>query len=174
MQRRRSGIGYVCIRRDACERGKRRWKIRKSVLCVLGSDEQAIVETRDKYGGYCHNIAWNILKERMDTEECLNDTWLRAWNTMPTTWPAALMAYLGKITRNLAISLYRGRNAEKRGGGTLAVALDELGDCVSGGENVEHEVESRETAQQISRFLRSLPQTQCDLFVRRYWYLDSI
>lgn len=146
----------------------------KIIQLYWDRDEQAIVETRDKYGGYCHNIAWNILQERLDTEECLNDTWLKAWNTMPTTWPAALMAYLGKITRNLAISLYRGRHAEKRGGGELAIALDELGDCAAENASVEHAVEGREAARQISRFLRSLPRTQCDLFVRRYWYLDSI
>ena len=137
-------------------------------------DEEAIARTRDKYGRFCHEIAFHILRQRQDTEECLNDTWLRAWNAMPEDWPRALMAYLGKITRNLAITRYRGAHAEKRGGGTLEIALDELGECVAAGGSVERTVERREAAQRISAFLRTLSEEQCDLFVRRYWYMDSI
>lgn len=136
-------------------------------------DEQAIAQTRDKHGRFCRSVAWNVLRSEPDVEECLNDTWLRAWNAMPTDWPQALRAYLGRITRNLAISRYRAAHADKRGGGVLPCALEELGDCVSD-RSVEQTVEARELARLISAFVRALPPESGDLFVRRYWYLDSI
>ena len=93
--------------------------------------EEAISQTAVKYGKYCHTIAYNILHNFEDSEECVNETYWKAWGIIPPRRPKKLAAFLGKITRNLSLDMYRRYNADKRGGGEMAVALDELGDCVS-------------------------------------------
>ena len=93
-------------------------------------EERALSETDTKYGGYCRSIAHNILKNREDSEECVSDTWLHAWNAMPPQRPSILSSFLGRITRNLSFDRCRRQNAEKRGGGSLPLALDELSECV--------------------------------------------
>ena len=118
-------------------------------------EERALSETDAKYGGYCRSIAHNILKNREDSEECVSDTWLHAWNAMPPQRPSILSSFLGRITRNLSFDRCRRQNAEKRGGGLLPLALDEL-------------------AEAIDRFLRTLPERECSIFLRRYWYVDSV
>ena len=90
--------------------------------------DRAIAETERKYGRYCHKIAWNICMNCQDAEECVNDTWFRAWNLMPDKRPAALPGFLGGITRNLAIDRYKTKNRKKRGGGETELALEELSD----------------------------------------------
>ena len=92
--------------------------------------ERALEETDRKYGSYCWTIAHNILKNRQDTEECVNDTWLKAWNAMPPHRPAILSSFLGTITRNLSLDRYQAGRTGKRGGGRVTVALDELEDCI--------------------------------------------
>lgn len=99
-------------------------------------DADAIPATSEKYGGYCASIAQNILGNEEDAEECVNDTWLGAWNSMPPHRPSVLQAFLGKITRNLSFNRHRRDRAEKRGGGELPLVLDELGECVSGTDSV--------------------------------------
>lgn len=94
-------------------------------------EEQALTETERKYGGYCRTIARNILKIHEDAEECVSDTWLNAWNAMPPKRPSVLSAFLGKITRNLAFDRWKAAHAEKRGGGSLPLALDELDECIA-------------------------------------------
>ena len=136
-------------------------------------DEKALEETDCKYGGYCRSIAYNILQNREDSEECVNDTWLRAWNAMPPQRPNILSSFLGKITRNLSLDRYKLSHAAKRGGGQLPVALDELGDCVPNGQNVEEELALKELSRLLDRFLRDLPERDCCVFLRRYWYVDS-
>lgn len=136
--------------------------------------ERALAETDRKYGGYCRAIAMNILKSHEDSEECVSDTWLRAWNAMPPQRPALLQAFLGRITRNLSLDRHRRAAAEKRGGGTLPLALEELGECVGAPGRVEEQLEQKELAQAIDRFLRELPERECSVFLRRYWYVDSI
>ena len=136
--------------------------------------EQAIQETDTKYGGYCRAIAHNILKSMEDSEECVSDTWLRAWNAMPPQRPSILSSFLGRITRNLSFDRCRRQNAEKRGGGALPLALDELSECVPAGGSVEQTMDERELGQAIDRFLRTIPEKQCSLFLRRYWYAESI
>ena len=89
--------------------------------------EQALEETDLKYGGFCRTIAYNILHSREDSEECVNDTWMRAWNTMPPQRPSVLQSFLGKITRNLSLDRYKASRADKRGGGQMPLALEELG-----------------------------------------------
>ena len=136
-------------------------------------EERALEETDRKYGPYCRTIAHQILHSREDTEECVNDTWLRAWNAIPPQRPCVLSAFLGKITRNLSLDRCRLTRADKRGGGTVAVALEELGDCVPSSNSVEQAVEYTELTRQLDTFLRTLPEKECCLFLRRYWYLDS-
>lgn len=137
-------------------------------------EERALEETAHKYGSFCRSIAYNILCNREDTEECVNDTWLRAWNSMPPQRPSILSSFLGKITRNLSLDRFKLSHAGKRGGGQLPLALEELGDCVSGGESVEDQLAMKELSRLLDRFLRDLPERECCIFLRRYWFVDSI
>lgn len=136
--------------------------------------EAAISETADKYGKYCHYIAYNILFNEQDSEECVNDTWFRAWNTIPPQQPNKLSAFLGKITRNLALDKYKFYNREKRGNGQTALVLEELGECISAGNRTEQEVEERQLVEVLNTFLRSLPSEKRRILVRRYWYLSPV
>ena len=136
--------------------------------------EAAIAQTAAKYGNYCYRIADNILSSREDAQECVNDTYLAAWNAMPPKRPGILSAFLGKITRNISLDRWKRRAARKRGGGEAALSLEELDECLTGGQSPEREVERRELLRAINRFLDTLPETQRDIFVCRYWYLDSI
>ena len=136
--------------------------------------EQAVQETDTKYGGYCRSIAHNILKNREDSEECVSDTWLNAWNAMPPKRPSVLSAFLGKITRNLAFDRWKAAHAEKRGGGSLPLALDELDECIAAKGGVEAAFDEKELSHAIDAFLRTLPERECSIFLRRYWYVDSV
>lgn len=136
--------------------------------------ENAISETDVKYGRYLNSISYNILVNHEDAQECVNDTYHNAWNTMPPDRPSVLSTFLGKITRRLSIDRWRRLNAEKRGGGELTLALDELENCVSGYGNVENEIERRELAKLFNSFLDTLPVTERRVFLCRYWYMDSI
>lgn len=129
----------------------------KIIQLYWDRDEGAIPATADKYGGYCASIAHSILSDPQDAEECVNDTWLAAWNAMPPHRPAQLSTFLGKLTRNLSFNRWKARRADKRGGGQLPMVLDELGECVSGREDVEGEVDRKELARAIGRFLSTLP-----------------
>ena len=137
-------------------------------------DDQAVIQTQTKYGGYCRSIAWNILKNRQDTEECVNDTWLRAWNAMPPQKPAILSVFLGTITRNLSLDRWRNATAKKRGAGQLQRAFDELEHCVSAGVSLEDRITQTDLSRLLDRFLQSLNQKDRCVFVRRYWYTDPI
>ena len=136
-------------------------------------EERALTETNSKYGGMCRTIAFNILRDRWDSEECVNDTWLRAWNTMPPQRPGILSAFLSRITRNLSLDRYKAARAVKRGGGQMPIALEELGDCVPAAGSVEDTVELRELSRILDSFLRDLPEKEACVFLRRYWYVDS-
>lgn len=137
-------------------------------------DQEAIPATSEKYGNYCGAIAWNILGNREDAEECVNDTWLRAWNSMPPHRPSLLSTFLGKITRNLAFDRFSFLRAEKRGGGELPSVLEELGECVSNTDDLEQTVDERELARAINDFLAALPTAKRNVFIRRYWYTEPI
>ncbi len=134
-------------------------------------DPEAISRTSEKYGNYCRAVAQNILPDPRDTEECVNDTWLNAWNAMPEDRPSLLAQYLGKITRNLALGRWRASRAEKRGGGQMSLVLDELAECVSSA-NTFQALEAIELEETIDRFLHALPSRECDLFLRRYWFAE--
>ena len=131
--------------------------------------EQAIQESEYKYGAFCRSIARNILLQEQDAEECVNDTWHRAWNTMPPQRPASLRAYLVRLVRNLSIDRWRARKSQKRGEGLEALVL-ELEDCVPAVPSAEEETEARELSRTIDRWLDGLPREDRVLFVRRYWY----
>ena len=135
--------------------------------------EQAIEETDKKYGGYCYSIAYNILSNREDSEESVSDTYLAAWNTIPPHHPNFLNAFLAKLTRHISIDRWRKLSAQKRGGGEIILALEELEDCVDR-SNVETELAKKELTQILNAFLSSLPETERNVFLCRYWYLDSI
>lgn len=135
--------------------------------------EQAIGETSKKYGSYCYSIAKNILENRQDAEESVSDTWLAAWNVIPPQRPNVFSAFLGRITRNLSLDRWRKNRAFKRGGGEMQLALEELQGCVSGSVSLENEMIRRETLASIRRFLDGLSPVERNVFLCRYWYLDT-
>ena len=143
------------------------------IALFFDRSEQAIEETDKKYGGYCYSIAYNILFNREDSEECVSDTYLAAWNTIPPRRPNFLNAFLAKMTRHISIDRWRKRSAKKRGGGEIFLALEELEDCVDS-RSTETEYEKKELSRVLNQFLSSLPETERNVFLCRYWYLDSI
>ena len=136
--------------------------------------EQAIAETDVKYGKYCYSIAYNALDNKEDAEESVSDTYMAAWNQLPPHRPSVLATFLGKITRYISINRWKARNTIKRGGGELLLALDELGQCVDSNQNVEGAYERREVIQAFNQFLDTLPETERDIFLRRYWLFDPV
>ncbi|MBE6968134.1 MAG: sigma-70 family RNA polymerase sigma factor [Ruminococcaceae bacterium] len=146
----------------------------KIVQLYWDRNEQAIPATADKYGNYCASIAINILGNKEDAEECVNDTYMKAWNAMPPHRPGILSAFLGKIIRNLAFNRYKHNTADKRGGGVMPAVLDELSDLTSGKDEVEHEINRKELVKAIDAFLDSLSPEKRSIFISRYWYTDSV
>ena len=136
--------------------------------------EAALKETSSKYGNYLSNIAYNILADQEDAQECVNDTYHDAWNAIPPHRPSVLSTFLGKITRRISIDRWRKRMADKRGGGEFPCALDELENCVSGYDNIENEIERQELVKTLNDFLATLSTTERRVFLCRYWYMDSI
>ena len=137
-------------------------------------DERAIPATSGKYGNYCNSIAWNILGNREDAEECVNDTYLKAWGAIPTHRPTRLSTFLGKITRNLALNKWEYLNAEKRGSGQISFVLEELQECVPDVDNTEKIADDLALIEVLNHFLAGLPKEQRIIFLRRYWYLCSV
>ena len=137
-------------------------------------DERAVSAIRLKYGGYCRAIALNILGNEQETEECLNDTYLKAWENIPPEKPRILSAFLAKLTRNLAIDRYRKNRAQKRGGSETELIFEELEGCVSGGGSVEAAAERREVLAAVNRFLEKLPARQRVMFVSRYCCCENV
>ena len=137
-------------------------------------DEAAIPAAQDKYGAYCRAVALSILADARDADECVNDALLRLWGAIPPERPRSLRAFLGRITRNLAINALRDASRQKRGGGEAALALDELAACADTSTSPERAVADAEITACIDRWLASLPREHRVAFVRRYWYLDSV
>lgn len=136
--------------------------------------QHAITETSSKYNAYCMHIARAILGDEEDAKECVNDTWLKAWNTIPPQKPKHLAAYLGRITRNASIDRMRTRTRKQRGGHETELVLEELQDCIAHSTNVEREIEGRELTAAINAFLGTLSAFDRNVFVCRYWYLDPV
>jgi len=136
--------------------------------------EAAITETDKKYRRYCHSIAYNILNSKEDSEECVNDTYIRAWNSIPPQKPNRLSTFLGKITRNLALDRYKAMNTQKRRDGNMTVAIDELSECIPSltyPTDITDDIALRDS---LNSFLRSLPRQTMRIFLRRYWYMASV
>ena len=132
-------------------------------------DQEAIRVTQGKYGAYLSKIAWQILSDREDGEECVNDTYLKAWNSMPVQRPAVLSTYLGKILRR-----FRHGQRQKRRASEYALSLEELSECLSGGDGTQEAVDLRLLGEAIDAYLRTLPPTARRAFVARYYYMDPI
>ena len=137
-------------------------------------DEQAIKESKDKYTPYCYAIAQNILFNKEDTEETLNDTWLAAWNAIPPHHPLVLSTFLGKITRRLSFNKWRNKNAEKRGGGEVTLSFDELEGCIPDQHSIRSGLSENLLSDILNSFLAELKESDRKMFVCRYWYFDSI
>lgn len=146
---------------------------RKIIELYWSRAEEAIRETDVKYGRLCRHIARNILASPEDSEECVNDTWLGLWNAIPPQRPSRFSAFVGRITRNLALKRFDYLTAARRCP-EMICSLEELGDCVSGRASVEDELENRRVEETIDSFLRSLGEEKRTVFIRRYWYFDSI
>ncbi|MBR1456130.1 MAG: sigma-70 family RNA polymerase sigma factor [Oscillospiraceae bacterium] len=132
--------------------------------------DRAIAETAAKYGPYCRSIALRLLGSDEDTEECLDDVWLRAWNSMPDDRPDLLRVYLARLTRWQALTRLRGRTRQKRAANAYTAALDELAEILPGGTEPAAELEHKELTAALDRFLAALPETERTVFLARYWF----
>ncbi len=136
-------------------------------------DEAAISETAAKYGTYCHRLAWNILSVEEDAQECVNDTWLQAWNAIPPGRPDRLGAWLGRVVRNIAFNLWNKNHRKKRYAG-MEQLLTELEECIPSPESVEQKLEAKELTKAVDAWLGELSQEDRVLFLRRYWYGEAV
>jgi len=144
------------------------------VALYFARKESAIEETAKKYGKYCFSIAYNILMNRADAEETVNDTYLGAWRAIPPHQPQRLNTFLGKITRRQALMKWKAKTTQKRGGGEIMIALEELGECICNDNTPERVVELKELTTHVNIFLKTLPETEQQVFVSRYWYLYPV
>jgi len=136
--------------------------------------ETAIAAAAEKYGAYCHSIAFRILQNDHDADECVNDAYLSAWNAIPPHNPERLSTFLGKLTRNHALNRYKFLHAAKRGGGQVEVVLSELEDCLPVESDAEQALEDELIVKALNEFLHSQPAEKRNIFLRRYWKLESI
>lgn len=145
----------------------------KIIALYWNRSPSAITETERKYGKYCYSIAYHILSDHHYSEECVNDTYLQVWDVIPPQRPNRFCAFLGRITRNLALNRYAYENAAKRGGGAVAVSLDELEECLCAayGENLAERLALQDV---LNSFLSDLRQTDRNIFLQRYWYFLEI
>ena len=134
--------------------------------------EQGIRELDNKYGTVCHNLSYNIVNNRQDAEECVNDAYLGAWNAIPPERPNPLLSYIVKIVRNISLKIYWRTEAAKRSG-HYTIALEEIEGCIADQKTVEDEIEARELARIIEEFLDTLTLENRVIFMRRYWFADS-
>ena len=136
--------------------------------------EEAIRETDKKYGSYCKAVAYNILNNTQDAEECVNDTYQKAWDTIPPQRPASLSAYLARITRNTALNWLKSKKTQKRGRGEYQLAFEELESVIGYSEDVEDHFDGRLQSELIERFVKALPADSRLVFIGRYWHFESV
>ena len=136
-------------------------------------DEQAIAETQKSYGKYCYSIAYHILHDREDTEECLNDTWMRAWNAIPPKNRIVWSCFWELLPGTCRLIDGKAKNAQKRGNGIMDTTLDELAECIPAAHNTEEAVEAAELERSINAFLHTLSEQECNVFLRRYWFVEE-
>lgn len=137
-------------------------------------DEQAIRESMEAYDAYCHSIAVGILSDPADAEEAVADTWLAAWNSIPPTYPQSLRLYLGRLTRNLSIDLWRRNRTQTRGGDRIPQVLEELSECVGPASDPEQQFRAKELGRMVTAFLKSEPAMRRSVFLRRYFYFEDL
>ncbi len=140
----------------------------------MARNEDAIVQSDKKYGAYCFTIAYNILANNEDSAECVNDTWLHTWNVIPPQHPDRLKIFFAKITRNLSIDRLKNKTAAKRGNGEFTAVLDELAECISDGNSVDEIIEEKLLTESIERFLYELSKRDRQIFLRRYFFTESV
>jgi len=136
-------------------------------------NESAITATDQKYGEYLYAISYNILRDRLDSEECLNDTYLTTWNKIPPSRPKIFQGFLSKITRDISVDRYRKTRAERRIPSELIVSLDELGDCIACPDSIDVTNAVTEISRVLNTYLKNLPERDRFIFVCRYYYADS-
>lgn len=146
----------------------------KIIDMYMKRDELAIKETQEKYSGYCYQIAFRILRNPDDAKECENDTYLKVWNSIPPQKPSVFSSFLGMITRSLSLDKWRQNHAQKRGGNDIPLYFSELEDYIPDKKSIYDELETKELSKLISAFLRCLPETECNVFLQRYWHFYSI
>lgn len=137
-------------------------------------NELAISKIREKYGRYCTSVAMNILKNREDAEECVNEALMKVWESIPPEQPQNLAGFLAQITKNICINRYNMEHAAKRGSGEIALVFEELAECIPSGHSVEKSFEQKELVAAVNAFITALPQAKHDLFMLRYWYCLSV
>ncbi len=145
----------------------------KIIELFFERSEQGIRELDNKYGKFCHKLSYNIVNDMQDAQECVNDAYLGAWNTIPPEHPNPLLSYVARIVRNISLKCYWKIEAAKRGG-HYKVALDEIEDCIADRRSVEDEIEAKELARIIEKFLDTLTSENRVIFMRRYWFADSL
>lgn len=146
----------------------------KIIALYFSRSEDAITETAKKYGRYCHTIAYRILQNEEDSEECINDTYMNAWNSIPPRHPEKLRTFLGKLTRNLSLHIYEKYHADKRGAGRTALVLEELQNCIPAPDNAAKAIDDMALKEILNRFLAGLSAPARVMFLRRYWYFDTV
>ena len=144
------------------------------IALYFSRDQRAIEETAAKYGNYCYSITHNILQDKEDAEEAVSDTYLALWDAIPPHKPLMLRTFLGKIARRTALKKWEKNCTQKRGGGEVALALEELSEYLSDGNTPETAIETAELTKTLNEFLRKLPKVERQIFLCRYWYLDPI
>lgn len=140
----------------------------------LARNETAITATSEKYGNYCSSIAYNILHCKEDSEECVNETYLNTWNSIPPHKPNCFSVYIGKITRNLSLNRFKKYNTHKRGGGQTTLVLSELESCIPDKTDIEKNSDEALLVNALNEFLYSQSEQKRNIFIRRYWYIQSI
>lgn len=135
--------------------------------------EEAISELEQSYGSYCYRISYQIVQNREDAEECLNDTWFQTWNSIPDKRPMFLKAFVAKIARNLSLNLVIRKNACKRGGGRVQAVLEELEEMLGDEDPIEDMIDRQAFTQRLNRFLEALNPSERNMFVLRFWYLKT-
>ena len=133
--------------------------------------DNAIEESDKKYGNYCHKIAYNVCSNHEDSEECVSDTWFKAWNIMPPKRPSALNSFFGSICRNFALDVWRRKTAMKRGGGETALVYEELSGCIGDNAQPENVVEAKELEEAVRNFIHALPERERRIFLARYYFI---
>lgn len=147
----------------------------KEIVCLyLRRDEKAIEATKERYGRYIYSISYSVLGQKEDAEECENDTYLAAWNSIPPNEPKSLSTYLGKLSRRIAINRWKHNNRGKRGGGNMDSSIDELCECLPFGDDIEREIEQERLTEILDSFLRTLHTDERDVFMRKYFFFDSV